>query len=347
MPSMLAALYDGISSMEVREIQQPSVGPDDALIQVRSEGICGSDLNLLRKLTEPETLPAGHETAGEVVEVGANVDSTLVGKRVAAEVVGHGRACLVCYYCRIGEYRNCIDKSDDYPGGGFAEYVVRKAVACYPLDTSLTWKDGALVEPLAVSIHAMRRSSLKGGETVVVLGAGNIGLTTIAAARAMGAGTIIATARHPHQSQMARRLGADIALHPDDPELVDNLADLTHGLGSDITFETVGGFSGETLDQSIELTRIGGRIVLLGVFHEPVTTNWFDVLMKEQSIITSTCYSIATGRHDFESAIDLLSSGRIDLKQMVTHNYPLVEAKQAFETAFDKTSGSIKVQINP
>ena len=146
---------------------------------------------------------------------------------------------------------------------------------------------------------------------------------------------------------MARRLGADIALHPDDPELADNLADLTHGLGSDITFETVGGFSSETLDQSIELTRIAGRIVLLGVFHEPVTTNWFDVLMKEQSIITSTCYSIATGRHDFESAIDLLSSGRIDLKQMVTHNYPLVEAKQAFETAFDKTSGSIKVQINP
>ena len=206
MSKMLAALYNGVDTFEIKRIERLDPGPGDAVVKVRAEGICGSDLNQYRKQTEPDTFPAGHETAGEIVEVGEAVSPSMVGQRVAVEVIGHGKACLTCWYCRLGQYRNCTDQGD-YAGGGFAQYVTRKAAGCYPLADSLTWEEGALVEPLAVSIQGLRRGPLVPGDTVVVLGAGNIGLTAIAAARAMGAGKIIVTARHPQQAELAKTIG--------------------------------------------------------------------------------------------------------------------------------------------
>ncbi len=345
MSKMLAALYNGVDTVEITHIERLEPGPGDALVRVRAEGICGSDLNQYRKLTEPETLPAGHETAGEIVEVGEGVNPARIGQRVAVEVVGHGKACLTCWYCRQGQYRNCDDKGD-YAGGGFAEYVTRNAVACYPLGDTMTWEEGALVEPLAVSIRGMRRGGLIAGDTVVVLGAGNIGLTAIAAAKALGAGTIIATARHAQQAHLARTLGADVVLDPNDDRATAAVEDLTGGLGADITVETVGGFgSNATLVQAVDMTRVMGRIVVLGVFHDPVLTDWMEPLLKEQSFIFSVCYGIMDGRHDFEMAIDLMGSGKIDLKPMVTHTYPLMEMPQALATAYDKSTGSVKVQL--
>ncbi|MDE2823144.1 MAG: zinc-binding dehydrogenase [Chloroflexota bacterium] len=345
MPKMLAALYNGLDTVEIKRIERLEPGPGDALVRVRAEGICGSDLNQYRKLTEPETLPAGHETAGEIVEVGEGVDPARIGQRVAVEVVGHGKACLTCWYCRQGQYRNCADKGD-YEGGGFAEYVTRNAVACYPLGDTMTWEEGALVEPLAVSIRGMRRGGLIAGDTVVVLGAGNIGLTAIATARALGAGTIIATARHAQQADLAKRFGADVVLDPDSADATEAVKDLTTGRGADITVETVGGFgSNATLVQAVDMTRVMGRIVVLGVFHDPIPTDWMEPLLKEQSFIFSVCYGIMDGRHDFEMAIDFMGSGRIDLKPMVTHTYPLTEMPQALATAYDKSTGSVKVQL--
>ena len=210
--------------------------------------------------------PAGHETAGEIVEVGEAVSPSMVGQRVAVEVIGHGKACLTCWYCRLGQYRNCTDQGD-YAGGGFAEYVTRKAAGCYPLADSLTWEEGALVEPLAVSIQGLRRGPLVPGDTVVVLGAGNIGLTAIAAARAMGAGKIIVTARHPQQAELAKLLGADFVVDPNDAGAKSAVEDLTTGLGADIAVETVGGLDNDaTLVQAIDMTRVMGRVVVLGAF---------------------------------------------------------------------------------
>ncbi len=342
---MLAALYNGVDTVDIKEIDRVEPGPGDVVVKVRAEGICGSDLNQYRKLTEPETLPAGHETAGEIVEVGERVDPSRIGERVAVEVVGHGTACLTCWYCRQGQYRNCIDKGD-YAGGGFAEYVTRNAVACYTLADNMTWEEGALVEPLAVSIRGVRRGEMKAGDTVAVLGAGNIGLTTIAAAKALGAGKIIATARHEHQVLLAKEFGADLVLQPDDPNIRGKIEDLTHGLGADMTVETVGGFDNDdTLIQAVDVTRVMGKIVILGVFHEPTMTDWMAPLMKEQSIIFSVCYGIMDGWHDFEMAIDHMASGKVDLKPMVTHTYPLTEMPEALATAYDKSTGSVKVQL--
>ncbi len=344
MATMRAALFDGRGHMQVTDFNQPEVGPGDAVVRVRATGICGSDLQMNADKTEADDSPAGHEVAGEIVEVGAGVDLAMIGQRFALETIGHGRACTTCWYCRTGQYKQCLHMAP-VEGGGFAQFIKRKAVGCYLLDDRLSWGEGALVEPFAVSIHGVRRGQLIGGETVAVLGAGNIGLTAVAAARALGAGKILVTARHEQQAAMAKRLGADEALPPDGAAFQEALAEATDGRGADLTVETVGGTRGDTVQQAIEVTRRQGRIVIIGGFRRPLTLDWLAPLLKEQSIIFSSCYSILDGRHDYEIAIELLASGKAPLKEMVTHEFGLEDIQQGFETAYDKTSGSIKVQI--
>ena len=345
MATMSAALHDGRGTMQLAEVEKPVVGPGDALVRVRAAGICGSDLLNYGASHTPETFPGGHEVAGEIVEVGEGVDPARVGERVAVEAVGQGRACLDCWFCRIGQFRQCSNLGP-LTSLGFAEYIRRPAVACYRLPDSLSWEDGALVEPLAVSVHGVRRGQMRGGETVAVLGAGNIGLTAVAAARSLGANKILVTARHEHQAAMARLLGADDALPPEGPALREALTEATDGRGADLTVETVGGRSDETLKQAFEVTRNQGRIVVLGGFHVPITLDWLELLLKEQSIVFSSCYATTDGRHDFELAIELMASGRIALKQMVTHKFPLADIQEGFATAYQKSTGSIKVQIH-
>jgi threonine dehydrogenase-like Zn-dependent dehydrogenase len=342
---MHAAFFDGIGHMVVKEYPQPEVGPGDAIVRVRATGICGSDLQMNLDKTQADENPAGHEVAGEIVEIGAAVDTSLLGQRVALDTLGHGRACLTCWYCRQGQYKQCLHMSP-VQGGGFAQFIKRKAAGCYVLPDSLSWAEGALVEPFAVSIHSIRRGQLIGGETVVVLGAGSIGLTTVAAARALGAGTIFITTRYEQQAMMAKRLGADEAFAADSPQLLEAIHDVTGGRGADLTIETVGGFKGDPIQQAIDLTRRQGRFVIVGGYRRPVTLDWLPPMLKEQTIVFSSCYSILDGRHDYEIAIDLMASGKVSLLQIVTHIYALEDIQKGFDTAYDKGTGSIKVQIH-
>ena len=344
MATMQGAFFDGDGKMEVREIPKPEPGRGDVIVRVRSVGICGSDLQMNVDKTEPDQLPAGHEVAGEIVEIGEGVDRALLGENVAVEIIGHGRACAECWYCRQGQFRACQNMAPA-EGGGFAEYMKRRAIGCYPTDR-LSWEEAALVEPLAVSIHGVRRGKMQGGEVVAVLGSGNIGLTTVAAAKALGAGRVIATARYEQQAAFAKLLGAD-EVYPDrGPEFWDAIYEATDGRGADLTIETVGGHQSDTAQQAVDVTRIQGRIVVVGGFRRPFEFDFLTPMLKEQSIIFSSCYSVLDGRHDYELAIDMIASGKTNIEHMVTHRYDLEDIQKAFETAYDKNSGSIKVQIH-
>lgn len=345
MATMTAAFFNGNGQMEIHDHPRPMPGQGEAVVRVRATGICGSDLQMNADKDDPDKLPAGHEVAGEIVEIGQGVDSKLIGQRVAVDIIGSGRACTTCWYCRQGEFTYCQNKAPS-EGGGFADYMKRQAIGCYPVPDNLSWDEAALVEPLAVSIHGVRRGALSGGETVAVLGSGNIGLTAIAAARAMGAGKIIATARYNQQARMAKALGADKALPDTGPEFADAISQVTDGRGADMTLETVGGHQDKTAAQAVDVTRRQGRIVVLGVYRRPFEFDFTGPGFKEQSIIFSNCYGVLNGRHDYEVAIDILAAGHVNLKQMVTHKYSLDEIQTAFETAYDKTSGAIKVQIH-
>ena len=344
MSTMIAALHDGSDGMRIASIPAPEAEAGDVIVRVRSAGICGSDLLNYGSLTEAESLPGGHEVAGEIVEIGEGVDPALKGRRVAVDTIGHGRACSVCWYCRMGQVKQCLNKAP-VEGGGFAERMKRRAIGCYPLPDSLSWEEGALVEPLAVSVHAVRRGEMSSGETVAVLGAGNIGLTAVAAARAMGAGRIMVTARHEQQGDMAKRLGADDVLPSDGPDFREAVLEATDGRGADMAIETVGGDGDATLRQALGAIRMQGRAVILGGFRNPITMDWFSPMINEQAIIFSSCYGIIDGRHDFELAVDMMASGRVQLGQIVTHTFPLEEIRRGFDTAYDKSTGSIKVQV--
>ncbi|MCH2212832.1 MAG: zinc-binding dehydrogenase [Fuerstiella sp.] len=344
MTTMKAAFFNGKGTMEIADVPQPLPTSDDVIIRVRATGICGSDLLMNNDKTEPDVVPFGHEVSGEIVEVGGGVEKCLVGQRVAVETIGQGLACLRCWYCRHGQFRQCLNKAEN-EGGGFAQYMKRRAVGCYVLPEQLSWEEGAFVEPLAVAVHSVRRGQMRGGETVVVLGSGSIGLTAIVSARALGAGQILATARHEQQAESARGLGADQVLPADGEALRAAVEDATDGRGADLTIETVGGLTGTTLEQAIEVTRMQGRIVVLGGFRRPITLDWLPPLLKEQSIIFSSCYGIQDGQHDYELAIKLLESGKAPLAPLVTHSFSLEEIDRGFQTAYDKKTGSIKVQI--
>lgn len=342
---MKAAFYDGKGEMIVKEYPDLSPNRGEVLIKVRATGICGSDLNMNLDKSGPDSDPAGHEVAGEIISVGEGVDEKHIGTRVAVEVLGSGRACQICWYCRQGQYIHCPDRSSN-TSGGFAEYITRKIEGCYPLPDEMTWEQGALVEPLAVSVHGIRIGNMTGGETVAILGSGTIGLTAVAAAKALGAGKIFATARHTQQKNAALSLGATEVTSPEGDKFNKMLLDATSGRGADLTIETVGGSRGDTVNQAIKVTRRQGRIVVLGVFYGEHQLDWKGPVLKEQTIQGSICYGIINGQHDFETAVEILSNGNCNLEQIVTHKYSLEQIDTGFKTAYDKSSGSIKVQIH-
>ena len=342
---MKAAFYNGHGIMEVKDYPTPKVGPGEVMIRVMATGICGSDLNMNKAKTKADEVPAGHEVAGEIIETGEDVSKKMIGSRVAVEVLGSGRSCNSCWYCRQGQYIHCNDRGGSV-GGGFSEYLVRKARGCYQISDEMSWTDGALVEPLAVSVHGLRMGRLKGNETVAVIGSGTIGLTTIAAARQLGAGKIYATYRHPQQANMAKTLGADGVANSEGNEFEEMVLNATDGRGADLTVETVGGSGNETLRQSFAVTRRQGTIIILGVFYGDQSVDWNKPVLKEQTIQGSICYGIVDGVHDFERSIEIFSNREFKLNKIVTHTYSLENIQNGFQTAYDKTQGSIKVHIN-
>ena len=209
----------------------------------------------------------------------------------------------------------------------------------------MTWSEGALVEPLAVSVHGARIGNIKGGDTVAILGSGTIGLTAITAARELGAGKILVSARHKHQANMAKELGAFATGNSENGEFEDLVLEYTEGRGADLTIETVGGNRRDTIDQAVEVTRRQGKIVILGVFYGEHPIDWKGPVLKEQTIQGSICYGIINGTHDFEAAIEMLSKPSANLSKIVTHTYSLDEIDDGFKTAYDKSTGSLKVHI--
>jgi threonine dehydrogenase-like Zn-dependent dehydrogenase len=343
---MLAAIQTGIRAVEVRQIPEPQADDEHALIRVRAAGVCGSDLHLYHGRAEPQTLPAGHEVAGEVISLPPGyAGPARVGDLAAVDTVCLGTACGVCDICLAGQPFHCpVRHTATRWGGGFAEVIKRRPAGIFSLPAGLTAEHGALVEPLAVGVHGIRWAKMLPGATAVVIGAGTIGLMTLIAARALGAGDVHVIARHPHQAALAEALGATSVL-PDAPSTaIEQVRALTGGHGADFVAETVGGHS-DTLNLAIELARVQGTVAVLGVFPEPVSVNLQRALMREVWMTFPICYGTIDGRHDFEVAIETIADGRAPVDRLMTGRVPLSEAPSAFQMAADKSTGSVKVHI--
>ena len=346
---MRGVLRVGPRQVRVADLPRPRLEPRAAIVRVRAAGICGSDLHGYRERDRPEERPQGHEVAGEVVEVAPHPGAAppvQPGDLVALDTICLGRACGACRWCREGAFFHCERKrrGDDW-AGGFAEYVKRDVRGLYPLPHGMTAAEGALVEPLAVAVHAVRLAALRPGETVAIIGAGTIGLACVMAAAAMEAGAIYVLARHAHQAEVARRLGATQALLEAPNEAAAIVRDATGGAGADLVIETVGG-SAPTLNQAWSLLRRRGRVAVLGVFSHQVGVDLGTPLGKEATVLFPVCYGLQDGRHDFDVAIEWIASGKAPVAALLTHTFPLERAAEAFATADDKATRSIKVQFH-
>jgi 2-desacetyl-2-hydroxyethyl bacteriochlorophyllide A dehydrogenase len=338
---MKQAVIAGPRSFEIQDVEQPQPGPGEVLVRVRNVGVCGSDLHFYRgHFPVPPGFVLGHECAGEVAELGEGVTGWTPGDRVALELFV---VCLTCAQCRSGNYHLCPARKGhgiNIPGG-LREYITVPAYALYRLPDEIDFELGALCEPLAVAVHGLRLVDLKFGEKVAVLGAGTIGLMSIAAAKAMGASFVAATARHPQQRAMAQAVGADAVFDATDAGVAQMSAALG---GTDVVVETVGG-EADTLGQALSVIGVGGRISVLGAFTKPVQIHPILFFLKEARIFGSNCYGRPGRQSDYEIAIEIMRRHAERLRPLITHRFPLEDIAHAYATADDKTTGAIKVTV--
>ncbi len=341
--TMHAAVFRPQGRVEVQDVPVPRRQPGGVLLRVRACGICGSDLHTLRADGTMPSFWLGHEIAAEVVEAEAGLP-VQPGDPVAVEPVV---ACGQCRYCESGHYAHCPTLQvvgADLPGG-YAEYLqLPSARHLHRLPPDLPWELGALVEPLAVGVHALRQAGFTYGQSVVVVGGGTIGQLALQAARAMGARRTGLLATHPHQAALAARSGATAVGMRTDDQAPARLADELGG-PVDIVVEAVGGHSSAVQD-ALSLVRPLGTLLLTGLFTAPVRIDAATLMFNEVRVLGSFGYGAAQGQQrDFALALELLSGGAVDGRAVVTHRYPLTEAPAAFATALDKTSGVIKATL--
>ena len=342
MTTMKAALYKGIREIEWREVEYRPPAPGYITLETKSSGICGSDLhNYFGEWPPTLERATGHELCGTVVEVGKGVTDIQPGDLVTAECFSH---CDACHYCRIGSYNHCLERKwfSGKSHGGFAEYTTAHANSVFKLP-ALTFEQGALVEPLAVAHRALAQANASYRDRVAIIGGGTIGQLCLAVAKAIGVRETLITAKYPQQAALAEDLGADHVVDIAATDVKDVVEDLTDGMGYDAIIETVG--TAQNFDDSIAIARRHAMIVLVAGYFEPLKVDLRSIVWSEVNITGSNCYGFSGMRTDFDVAIDLIASGRVQATKLVTHRYPFASIAEAFHTAADKKSGSVKVHL--
>ncbi|WP_435197026.1 2,3-butanediol dehydrogenase [Natronomonas sp. EA1] len=353
---MNAARYHGREDIRVEELETDPVGTGEVRIAVAACGICGSDLHeyaagplfIPDETPHPitnETLPIrmGHEFAGTVTEVGAGVTGTEVGDGVAVNPL---LSCGDCAQCRAGQYHLCA--STGYLGlsggpGGFAESVVVDAARVVPLG-EVPLEAGALVEPFAVALHAVRRSGLRAGDTVAVFGGGPIGLAVVQCARAAGAGTVFLSEPRAARRERAADCGADECIDPTETDAVRAIKSTTDG-GVDIAFEAAGVAAAFT--DSVRATAPQGRTTVVSLWEEAVTTNPNHIVLAEKTVTGSVAYHGPDVDGEFEMVVQLLVDGRLDPDPLVTGRLPLDRITEGFDRLRDPESDDVKLLVEP
>jgi 2-desacetyl-2-hydroxyethyl bacteriochlorophyllide A dehydrogenase len=335
---MRAALYHGIGQIEVSDVPRPEPGPGEVLIRVGYCGICGSDLEAYHcGMYEPGLIP-GHEFAGTLAELGAAVAGWKVGDRV---VIDNVLPCGECERCREGRLDACenLITMGVTHNGALADYCVVAARALHRLPDEVALRQGALVEPLSVVLHGVRRSRLKVGDRVLVMGAGPIGLLVLQCALLAGARSVAVTEVDPARAALARRLGAAAVLDPLHENVGLALAGLTAGQGPEVAFICTG--APAPFADAVSLVRKGGQICLLGMCTEPVVMDFMSVVMNELCMEGSFL-----GRAQVPAAIDLIAQGRVDVDALVSHEIELDQVvSHGFEPLSSGGSAAAKILV--
>ncbi|MEC1156000.1 2,3-butanediol dehydrogenase [Cytobacillus horneckiae] len=336
---MKAAVWHGIKDLRVEEVNEPKVASNQIKVKVEWAGICGSDLHAyLHGLSmnahpitgEKPPFALGHEFSGTIVEVGEGITRHQIGERVAIEPLIY---CGDCYACKRGFYNQCSQVG--FVGlnrnGGFAEYAIVDENMVHVLPDNVSFEEGALVEPTAVSFYAVRESKLKAGDSVAIFGAGPIGLLTLLSAKAAGATQIIVVDLSEERLKKAKELGATTIIEGNRDDIVDTILNLTNG-GVSVAYECAG--VQPTMTNAVASVKQGGQVMAIAVFTKPVSIDMGQVMFKAANVTSTLAY-----RHVFPEVIDMISTGRLDVTKVITKN---IELTDIVEEGFNQLTNDVK-----
>jgi L-iditol 2-dehydrogenase len=350
---MKTIVLTGPGEHELQELPVPKPGPYEVLSRVRAVAICGSDPEILNGGLAgfwPPYYPfvAGHEWAGEVVALGEGVTNLKVGDRVAGEP---HKGCGYCENCKQGRYTLCMNYGNFESGhrhygftndGAYAQYAVHSVQTLTRMPDNVSFIEGSLCDTAAVSLHGLELTGVTPGGTVVVLGPGPIGLLAMRLAKSMGAARVMMVGRRS-RLVASKRLGADEVIDFEKVDPVEAVRELTGGRGVDEVFECSG--AGGTMNQAIRMVKKGGRVSLLGV---PSGANAdetvpFKTIVHDEIMITGS----RADPNTMWRAIGMIASGELDVKDLVTHTFPIEQYKEALDVFINRKDGAVKVVIEP
>ncbi|MCD8019770.1 MAG: NAD(P)-dependent alcohol dehydrogenase [Clostridiales bacterium] len=328
-------------TMEIREAPMPEPKDDEVLLKVEYVGICGSDVHgfqfgpFIPPKDPNQKIGLGHECAGTVVKVGRKVTRFQPGDRVNIEP---GVPCGKCKYCLEGKYNICpdVDFMATQPNyrGALTNYLAHPESFTYKLPDNMDTMEGALVEPAAVGMHAALESGARLGKKVVILGAGCIGLMTLQGCKSLGATEIVVVDVLPKRLSMAKKLGAMEVVNGMEEDTVSRCKEILGDLGADIVFETAG--SAVTARQAPDIVARGGKIMMVGTISGEVPINFLKI-NREVTIQTVFRYA-----NNYPMTIEAISSGRFDVKSMVTNIYDYQDVQRAFDESVNCKQDIIK-----
>ena len=343
---MKALIYTKPYCFEYSDFPDPAVGDDDVLIRVKACGICGSDVHGYTGKTGRRIPPLimGHEAAGIIEEVGKNVKDFERNDRVCFDSTVY---CNKCEPCCKGWYNRCENRQVlgvSIPTfkrhGAFAEYVAVPWWIVSKIPNSMSFVHSALLEPVSIAMHAANRAPISANDTVVVIGAGTIGLFILQASRLRRASKFIVSDINEFRLDIARKLGADEVVNPGKSALKKAILGKTNDKGADVTFEAVG--YADTFQDAVSVTKIGGHVVAVGNLQKTAEFNLQELVARE---LTFTGSYASSG--EFRDCIELVASGKINVEPLISDVLPLEEGPRAFERLLKAEENLLKIVLEP
>jgi L-iditol 2-dehydrogenase len=339
---MRVAMYYNNKDVRVEEMPTPRIGPDELLVKVWASGVCGSDVLEWYRLPKAP-LVLGHEIAGEIAEVGSDIREWKKGDRV---FVSHHVPCNMCRYCLAGHHSVCDTLSaTNFDPGGFAEYLRVPAInvrnGVYRLPDSMFYDEGVFIEPLACVVRGQEHTGWMPGRRVLVIGSGIAGLLHIQLAQAAGAARVIAVDINASRLEAAKKLGADVALTPGE-DFIDRLKECNDGRLAELVIVSTG--AGPAVGQAFHAVDRGGTILFFAPSDPGASIEMpFNELWRKEVTMTT---SYAGSPRDITVAMELISSGKLNVIDMITHRLPLEKTGEGFSLVAE-AGDSMKVVIEP
>ncbi len=336
---MKAVQIDKAHSVKIIEKEKPVIEKEnEVLIKVKAVGICGSDVHVYHGTNPLATYPRtiGHEFAGEIVEIGSGVKELKIGDRVSIEPIVY---CGKCYACLNDQPNVCeeLEVLGIHRDGGMQEYLAVDASKAHILPADMPWEEACLIEPFTIGAQSTNRAEIIKGDTVLVMGAGTIGLTILQNAKNRGARVIISDV-DDYKLDLAKKHGADEVINVRNKDLKEEVMRLTNGFGPNVTIDAA--CLKETFEQAVELTSPAGRVVVLGFSLEACNIAPFYITKKQLKIIGSRLQN-----KQFPYVIEEYKKGNLNLASLISHKLPLEDVEKGLKLLSDPKERTVKVVV--